>query len=476
MSEPPRTPDRSVLGESWVVASTASLKESTDDRAPASPTPLPRERSKNQARAPASESLTSSTSSWTSGPELIMPSIYEVPISEASWVAPHLRSKTQTGNSTTKKRRKLGSGEAKSQREPQASPAAASPGAGSPASTLPSNRRSTVAKFTSFCHDQSSLIRVALNGLLLALILHLLVLPEFIYQVQDLCRLPTVNALYPDSCVPLDIRSPPRNLFSSNPVVSPEETISASQKSLESIFDSTLQTLVPLAHTLKESENMLGDLHDQLHASFPNVRHALDLEFQGGNDAVRAASWEFDSMRADLHSAIESLIASPPTPEVGGSVARDVRLAVQLRRRAEYLDRLRAQIRTKAESLSSHFNTLDDHLEAVDGIVVREESRASLMGARPGANPERDDDRRQGVWQSLASYAPFGAQLFGPRSSSESSAPGPSSVGGGHPRPATTLALLRLVATHHRPVADSVLRLSRQLRDVQRAGLGGPPS
>lgn len=221
---------------------------------------------------------------------------------------------------------------------------------------------------------------------------------------------------------------------------------------------------------------MLGDLQEQLYASYPEVRHALDLEFQGGNDAIRAASWEFDSMRADLHSAIESLVASPPPQESRGSIARETRLAAQLRRRAEYLDRLRAQIQSKADSLSSRFNTLDDHLEAVNGIVVREERRAALGAATPGANPKRANDRLQDLWQSLANYAPpFGARIFGPRSSSESSAPGPSSGSGGH-RPATTLALLRLAATHHRPVADSVLRLSRQLGDAQRARLGGPPS
>lgn len=405
-----------------------------------------------------------------------MPSIYEVPISEASWVAPGLRSKTQPSNGTMKKRRKLVSGEAKSLREAQASPAAVSPGAGSSAPSLSDNQRTLLAKLMNRCRTRASVVRVAINGLLLALILHLLVLPEFIHQVQDLCQLPTVKTLYPGSCVPLDLRAPPRNIFSSNPTISPEETIAASQKGLESVLDTSLQTLSPLAQILRDSDSMLNGLQEQLYASYPAVRHALDLEFQGSNDAIRAASWEFDSMRADLHSAIESLVASPPTLESGGSVARETRLAAQLRRRGEYLDRLRAQIQSKADSLLSRLNTLDDHLEAVDGIVVREEHRAARTptAATPGASPNPARDRPQDLWQTLATYAPFGARIFGPRSSSVSSAPGPREATGGHP-PASTLASLRLAATHHRPVSDSVLRLSRQLSDVRRARRGDPP-
>ncbi|KAJ5578703.1 uncharacterized protein N7459_007667 [Penicillium hispanicum] len=472
-TEQPHTPDRSVLGESWVVASTASIKyrDSKETPDPASPSPQPRsERKKDgdKTAAQPSDSLTSSSSSWTmSGPELIMPSIYEMPVSEASWVAPNLRSKNQTSNYTMKKRRKPSFTDEESRRAKRLSAAFNSPGAGSSTPTH-QNAHSVVARLATFCRDQGTFFRTAINGLLIALILHLLVLPELIYQAQDLCQFPGMKALYADSCVPLKARP----LHPSSAVVSPEETIITSQKHLETIFDSTLQTLLPLSQLLKESENMLSDLQDQLQASFPDVRNALDLEFQGSDQAIRAATWEFDSLRADLRSAVDSLLASPPTQDSSGSMARDTRFAAQLRRRAEYLDRLRAQIRTKADSLSSRFSTLDDHLEAVDSIVAREERRASLLSAAPDGHGRGAPGALQGVLHSLSRYAAFGGEFFArSRSAQDSSAPGPSVVGA-NARPATTLALLRLAATHHRPVADSVLRLSRQLRDVQRDRLG----
>lgn len=191
--------------------------------------------------------------------------------------------------------------------------------------------------------------------------------------------------------------------------------------------------------------------------------------------------WEFDSLRADLRSAIDSLLASPPTKEsTGTSIARDTRLAAQLRRRAEYLDRLRSQIHGKTEGLATRFGTLDDHLTAVDGIISRETRRASLDSLVRGGTGGDGLGGFQSVLHSLSKYT-FGTKLFGgSESGSESTwseaaaseaAAGEAEEGEGEdmPGPATTLAMMRLAATHHVPVADSVEKLSRQLRDLQRA-------
>lgn len=401
-----------------------------------------------------------------------MPSIYEVPVSEASWVAPGVRSPDQK---TMRKRRKLSPHREK--RQDTITPPSLD--AGSSAPTPQKQTPSLIARLMILGRDQVAL-RTAINGVLIAIILHLLVLPEAIYQMQDLCHIPPVKSIYPDSCVQPKLQPHPF-LPLSNPIVSPEQTIITAQKELESIFDVTLQTLSPLAHVLKESEVMLSDLQDKLQSTFPDVHNALDLEFQGSDQALRAAAWEFDSLRADLRSAVESLLSSPPNQEPTGpvSMARDTRLAAQLRRRAEYLDRLRAQIRSKADSLGARFSTLDDHLEAVDGIVAREERRSSLLASAP-------DSRVEGVagpsllamLHSLSSYASFGSRVWS-RSTDDSSAAGSPDAHAEESKndhwkrqPLTTLALLRLAATHHRPVADSVARLSRQLQVVQRGPTG----
>ncbi|KAJ5099960.1 hypothetical protein N7532_006961 [Penicillium argentinense] len=484
MSTEPRSPDRSVLDESWVMASTVSLKDRNaekkkeqDRQELATPTPPPRPRSApsrdgDKLLSESSESLDSS--SWSmSGPELIMPSIYEAPISEASWVAPDMRpaeAKRERDVPGMRKRRKVISEHLSEETKSNLAPE--NPDAGSSTPTkLQSKPQAILAHspLNSLYRDQRALLRNAVNVLLGICILHLLLLPELIYQAQNLCHLPGIN---------------PHPSTPSHPItIKPEETIIASQTHLETIFTTSLETLTPLAHTLKESESMLRDLQSDLQHSFPDARNALTLEFQGSEKALRAASWEFDSLRADVRSAIDSLLASPPTQEpVGSSVARDTRLAAQLRRRAEYLDRLRAQIRSKTDSLSTRFSTLDDHLEAIDGIVSREERR-SLMDAESGSGSSSgstDGEGLQGVLDSLSSYASFGAKLLRGGSTGSDSRVGSTGTGTGSsassaseaatlPRPSTTLALLRFAATHHLPVADSVVRLSRQLQDVQRA-------
>lgn len=390
-----------------------------------------------------------------------MPSICETRSPEKSWVE-YKRPPNQPGTPNTKKRRKV-SVTGENQAQVRDSTNARDAGSSTPATddTLAKNKVRLI---------DNTLLRGAINAVLIGLILHLLVLPELVYQAKDLCQLPSIKALYPSSCITLIPTYPPRTLFQTQ--TSPEETLITSQRQLESIFDMTLETLTPLSGILKQSESMLLDLESQLKTTFPDAKNALDLEFQGSNQAVQAAAWEFDSLRADLRSAIDSLLATRPIePSTGNTISSDTRLAIQTRRREEYLDRLRSQIRSKADSLNTRFITLDDHLEAVDGIVTREERRTP----RPnGANI--NGDRLHSVLDSL-DLGTFGSYFFrarssGAASSSSAQAQVPADESTSTATRPATLALLRVAATHHRPVADSVLRLARQLRDVQRAGFG----
>ncbi|CAI7624984.1 unnamed protein product [Penicillium pancosmium] len=510
----PRTPDLSALGESWVMASTASIREGdvlenmqekqADHDRPelASPTPTPRSVRTRNSRTPdeeqhkesrqkpndkllqSSESLASSSSSWmsTSGPELIMPSIYEAPISEASWVAPNMRSATATA-AAAKKSVDKGTGMRKRRKITTNPESTRSPDAGSSTSEAEQNiKQGPLARFISSLNQRTTL-RNTINTLLVAIILHLLFLPEIIYSKQELCSIPGIKSLYPSSCIQLYPRNPSHNPTTNNnnnnKPITPEETIFAAQTHLESIFTSSLATLLPLAPILKESEAKLQSLQSTLQTTFPSARHALALEFQGGDSALRTAVWEFDSLRADLRSAIDSLLASPPTKEsTGTSIARDTRLAAQLRRRAEYLDRLRSQIHGKTEGLATRFGTLDDHLTAVDGIISRETRRASLDSLVGGGTGGDGLGGFQSVLHSLSRYT-FGTKLLrGSASGSAGSEASASEAAAGEageeegeredmPGPATTLAMMRLAATHHVPVADSVEKLSRQLRDLQ---------
>lgn len=406
-----------------------------------------------------------------------MPSICETPTLERSWVE-YVRSPKES----MRKRRKVSMPNSTKQREKDRTGAKTGDAdAGSSAETT-TKQAGLVVKSKSIFRGRTALIRKAINAILIAIILHLLVLPEVVYQAKDLCRIPSIKTLYPNSCITFPATYPPRSAHHPS-ATPPEEALTTSQRQLESIFDTALETLTPLSAILKQSESMLADLESQLKSTFPDARNALDLEFTGSNQAVQTAVWEFDSLRADLRSAIDSLLASRPPTEISGTAALDTRLAIQMRRREEYLGRLRSQIRSKADSLNTRFTTLDDHLEAVDGIVAREERRSPTFHKYGSSSDDSSSsDRLYSVLDSLP-LGPFGAYLFRGRSSgdadantvalTESSSSAVASTASTEPthtpRPAATLALLRVAATHHRPVADSVLRLSRQLRDVRRA-------
>lgn len=365
--------------------------------------------SKGAETADLSKSL---TDSWVSGPELIMPSICETFNPEDSWVE-YVRTPKQSGSEGTKKRRKVSSPNTKLQKAQAAAKAAKSDNEDAGSSKPEVCKRPSKATLG----INTTLVRAAINTVLITFILHLLVLPEVIHQARDLCQIPKIKSIYPSSCaVPQ----------ASNPNHSAAIDLTTSQTTLQSILTTTLSTLTPLSSTLQESQSMLANLSTQLKTTFPDARHTLSLEFSGSDQALQRAVWEFESLRTDLGSALDSLLASPPQSTV----------AIQLRRRTEYLERLRSQIRSKADSLNTRFTTLDDHLEAV-GMIAREYTH---------------QEGESSVLDSL----PFGS-LFR-RSSGDADA----NVRDSSSRPAT-MALLRVAATHHAPVADSVLWLSRQL-------------
>lgn len=341
-----------------------------------------------------------------------MPSICETFNPEDSWVE-YVRTPKQSGSEGTKKRRKVSSPDTKLQKAQAQAVKADNKDAGS--STPEVCKRPSKFKIT--LGINTSLARAAINTVLVAFILHLLVLPELVHQARDLCQIPKIKSMYPSSCA---------ITHTSNPNHSAAIDLTTSQTTLQSILTTTLSTLTPLSSTLQESQNILANLSTQLKTTFPDARHTLSLEFSGSDQALQRAVWEFESLRTDLRSALDSLLASPTQSTV----------AIQLRRRAEYLERLRSQIRSKAESLNTRFATLDDHLETV-GMIAREQSL---------------EEGESSVLDSL----PFGSLFRRSSGDTDSNARDSSS------RPAT-LALLRVAATHHAPVADSVLWLSRQL-------------
>ncbi|GIJ83426.1 hypothetical protein Asppvi_002246 [Aspergillus pseudoviridinutans] len=451
-----RTAESSVLGESWVVASTSSLQkkhlpEESDRNAP------PNQEDERKG----CQSMTTSASS-ISGPELIMPSICEVPISEASWVAPELRSRTLSAH-TVKRRHKRLSDRSGKKRESEASSSEDSTTA----------RRSQEDKIVSISSGTTSsparierYIRPLINLLLMIAISHLLILPELVHQYQTLCSIGAVSALYPASCIP-PYPQPP----STNPQMqSHPNPILTSQSRLESLFNTTLTQMSVLHPTLQQTESLLRDLHTNLKKAYPATKHELDLEFAGCTQAARTATGKFASLKADIHSAMDSLLATAATDDSTGtgrgrgrSVAQDARLSTQLARREAYLDQLTARMQSKAEALCGDFATLDDHLESIQEIVQRElRAASSLAGFETTAGKRASDVNAEGLWGFIERIVPFTGRTSSVRTREDKTSTS-------EMRADTHVSdSLRQATNHHRPVADLIRRLYIDLQNLQR--------
>ncbi|RAL16889.1 uncharacterized protein BO97DRAFT_360408 [Aspergillus homomorphus CBS 101889] len=474
MSERSRPQNSSILGASWVVAPAQPPTEASDT------TPRP----DHSHHDSLSESISTSCSS-ISGPDLIMPSIYEAPISEGSWIAPTASPK-----------------HALRRRHPASSPVRDS-SQRAPAE-VKENATPTVAKHEAsnnrlpfILPSRGFFLRMLMNGLLVASICHMLILPELVQQYQSLCSIQAFATLYPVSCIPLYLKS-------NNPISQPhtQPLSQTTYNSLETLLNNTLQTMAPHSTTLKHTESKLRDIHQLLKKQYPGSKHELDLEFTGCLQATRTATRRFDSLHADLRSAVDSLIAARGSGSGSGSgrgsaaaaaaaaatgntkSSADARLSTtQLSRREQYVDQLTSRMQTKADSLLSDFATLDDHLESIAGVVKREQ-----INHRSG----NDDPQGPGSRSSFSSSstglkgimvnAIFGTWSHQPpttNNNNQNSDDDASSTLAHHnskeeedqqkpPLP----TLFQDAATRHQPVKDAIRKLSDGLQQLQNSKKG----
>jgi hypothetical protein len=232
-----------------------------------------------------------------------------------------------------------------------------------------------------------------------------------------------------------------------------------------------MSTLHP---TLQQTESLLRDLHTNLKKAYPATKHELDLEFAGCTQAARTATGKFASLKADINSAMDSLLAAAATDDSVGtgtgrgrsrSVAQDARLSTQLARREAYLDQLTARMQSKAEALCGDIATLDDHLESIQEIVQREMRARSSFGdfeTTDGDGPSNGNGNAKGIWAFIDAIVPFTSRKSSVRT-------GEDEASTSEMRADTNLSdSLRQATNHHRPVADLIRRLYIDLQNLQR--------
>ncbi|BCS26149.1 uncharacterized protein APUU_50860S [Aspergillus puulaauensis] len=424
------------LGESWVVASVdAEREDTTVKRSPRTP---------RQARTGTQDGSNhglDSTASSVSGPELIMPSIYETPISEASWVAPAVRAKQPSPNI---RRRHQPSAETTKEKK------AVSDAPNKNARSTTTSKDQTRTRFTLF----ETPIRSVINLILLAGISHLLILPELLQQYPSMCSMDPLSALYPSPCRShlLQSFSPEKNSQSA-----PIEAVLSFQIHLESLFNATLHEIAPLKGSLKQTESQLRTVQRGLKHAHPGTKHELDLEFESCWRAIRIAGWKFDTLKADLQSAVDSLVAAGNVkPNSRSSIAQDARLSTQMLRREQYIEQLMARMRSKADSLAADLVTLDDHLESIENIVDRESETAPTYSPKDSAS--RLIAFVEAIVPPSLSLPSFlrPAQQDTPADDSDDASPL-------YPK-LTISQTFHEATTHHRPVANIARNLSQKIQ------------
>ena len=394
--------ESSVLGESWVVASSHLEKEEQQNK------------ESSQRHEPGQESKSKDTkpTAVSSGPDLVMPSIYEVPISEQSWIAPNVRSRDPAAN--TLKRRHEASTDSK-QVDQTARRVDFAP---SKQTNQDDEQRANGTR------GRWTLIRMVINLFIMGLIFSV-VAPELLHHYPILCNIPTIPTLYPTGCSPTHSQTNTRTRY---------EAVTNSQTRLESLFNDTLQEMTNLTNTLTESESLLHDIHKSLQQTHPTTKHELDLEFEGCVLALRDASKKFDTLHFDIRSALDSLRAMGGLDNM--PTAADSRVSTQMRRRKQYIDQLIAQMRPKADSLFKDLTVLDDHLESISSIVDREK------------RVKEGEDLKSVLFGLPARLASF----FSSREEEPT---------------ASTSPTLAAATVHHRPVAQLGHDLSSRLQVLQ---------
>lgn len=311
---------------------------------------------------------------------------------------------------------------------------------------------------------QSKVIWMAINTILLIPMLHLLILPELLYQFPNLCQLPSAAALYPKTCVVQNGTSPK---LSGLPASYQHAVKTRIQ--LQDFLNQTVQALTPLDNPLKLSDREFRQAYNTIRDTYPGARHELDLEFEGAWAALRSASREFDTLRVGLKSVADSLLSQEArrSREPGLSQGKSSKdesfwgrflssqsrpekgnlLASQLSRLEQFLDTAVSRLSSETDSLLTHLATLDDHLESIQQVVMREEEREH------GSPDARNAIAAflEPVWSALSERVSF--------------LPSTSHRNSSH---AAVSGQLRRISTHHHPMASIIGKLDKELKALQK--------
>lgn len=409
----------------------------------------------------------STASIASSGPELVMPSIMfeSKSTNNGSWVIPKKRSKQRFYESRKAPKMPKQRGDAPSTDEQPST-------AGNEAAPVPrpiggvKQRLSRVKRYLDQKLDQNNFLRILLNSLFLLMTLHLLIIPELLYQAPSLCQVSAASKLYTRQCSTFN-----ETLSSVPGVPTKFQSALRTQNQLHGYLNNTIQAITPLEKPLKENDVALRQLYASLRAEYSGARNEIDLEFQGIWAASRSISREFMTLKVDMEGFISNIqsqrtlsdhqrlardtanskthflwrFLSRNIPEAEKQEANGLALTNQFTRLNQDLDATIARLGQKAESFLFQLAKVDDHLESMKAVLAREQQRLGQYSQSFG--------QVDGVWDTLKSMW---------SGSSDSALENPTRDSNKH------LSELERISSYHGLVADIIDKLDKELKALQK--------
>ncbi|CRG89495.1 hypothetical protein PISL3812_06531 [Talaromyces islandicus] len=408
----------------------------------------------------------STVSIASSGPELVMPSIMVESKStiNGSWVIPKKRSKQRLYESRKAPKMPKHRGDSPSSDEqPSAAVTEAAP-VPRPASGL-KQRLSQVKRHLDRTLDQNNFLRIMLNSFFLFMTLHLLIIPELLYQVPSLCQVSAASKVYTKHCSGFN------ETLAVSSVPSKFQSALRTQNQLHGYLNHTIQAIIPLEKPLKDNGAILRQLYTSLRTEYSGARNEIDLEFQGIWAASRSISRKFMTLKVDVEGFISNVqfqktlsdhqrlardttnanthflwrFLSRDIPETEKQEANSLALTNQFIRLHQDLDATIARLGQKTESFLFQLAKVDDHLESMKAVLVREHQRLA-QGSQDFGQMDSVWDTLKSMWSVSSNSARQNPILNDDKSLSE----------------------LERISSYHGFVSDIIGKLDKELKALQK--------
>lgn len=422
-----------------------------------------------------SDSTSSLTSSTSSGPELIMPSImFESRASEqGSWVIPRKRSKQSLYESRKAPRlpkaRNHASASGQEQHHDQhhqqksdKPPAAAQ----APTTAHPVSYIAQLKNYLATDVQRYESFRLILNLLLALMVMHLLIFPEVVHQAPVICRVPAISKVYSQTCERLN-----RSTSTTSGLTADIQSSVRTQNQLQIYLNQTIEELAPVDSSLKDSDVILRGIYTEIRKEYGSARHEIELEFEGIWAASRSITRALANLKFDIKATVD-VFQKPNTyrPEYGkggsrqqgsGNIftrllsrglseadtqeANGIAAMNQFGRLNQELDSAIARLEHKTHTLLQQLAKLDDHLQSITKLTVREKYRL---------NPQQQQqtDQVESVWATLSGLI-HRSQLSATDTDEKEN---------------TVLKDLERIASNHNLIADVVGRLDKELKALRK--------